>query len=757
MAEKETIVGLPEPDAGSGIYKFLSMLSPTEFSVIEPRKSVTIDDMGGYSLVKPGQYEFEGFATPQIVTSGIDAFKALIEDPVEATKSGVAGAIEGFADELRKGIVAADTGVTDTFDPETQTYDRFDPLSLTVAAGAPIAYGTARSIKAMADADGVAVGMLGGKGEGFLANMKLMRRNAGVIRKTPDREQAFSGTASLQRGAPETKMRELQGYMGGGVMSHAIEHGGDLLHRMTEYGGEYSYNAKSKIKNLMASLNRGPNYISFEEEFSRNNKNNYLYDLKTSKEDGVTPKATTLEEFEGTIDEGLGEYAAFHSSLPVFNELQLAARNVAVALGRKNFDEARYHLSILNEAIDDGSFDARNLEFDPDFESKAARPDSNYTVLGMLGGKKPDLSKIPNTGIGPFAALTNRRPVSTYHGSGTDFDEFSMSAVGTGEGAQMYGHGLYLSDLEDVGQYYRDQVGQVVDVLADPGVALEERAAGFNSMGILNETADATEALIEMQPEIVEIDGVKHFFIKDTEENANENFLFTELPDAVGVDNVYSNLGQGTFRYMYPDGTSVVTRSKNADGVEYEHPETGEFGVIVEFIEPSQGKVMKVDMDIDPKTEMLDYFETLDRQDINVLQKLRYAAEYVLREQPVGSMATLKPDTSLLREVAKDLERVQEKGKLSRVDGMGVLDSFGRALGVRRDAPEVSNILRRFGLRGTKYYTAGSRGRSLEEHERTYNYVVFDDTALKITDKYREGGAVTADHGIGGFIPYMVQ
>ena len=285
-------------------------------------------------------------------------------------------------------------------------------------------------------------------------------------------------------------------------------------------------------------------------------------------------------------------------------------------------------------------------------------------ITDTLSDNAPSLSKIPNTGIGPFAALTNRRPVKTYHGSGTDFDEFSMSAVGTGEGAQMYGHGLYLSDLEDVGRYYRDQVGQVVDVLADPGVALEERAAGFNSMGILNETADATEALIEMQPEIVEIDGVKHWFIKDTEENANENFLFTELPDAVGVENVYSNLSQGTFRYMYPDGTSVVTRSKNADGVEYEHPETGEFGVIVEFIEPSQGKVMKVDMDIDPKTEMLDYFETLDRQDKNVLQKLRYAAEYVLREQPVGSRATLKPEYDVLRELVKDLERVQEKGKL---------------------------------------------------------------------------------------------
>ena len=210
MAEKDTIVGLPEADAGGGIYQFLSMLSPTEFSVVEPRKSVTIDDMGGYSLVKPGQYEFEGFATPQIVTAGIDAFKAFMADPVETAKSGAAGAVEGFADELRKGIVAADTGVTDTFDPETQTFDRFDPLSVMIGGGVPIAVGTSRSIKAMADADGVAVGMLGGKDKGFLASMKLMRRSADVIRKNPDREQAFDATAFLQRGAPETKMRELQ-------------------------------------------------------------------------------------------------------------------------------------------------------------------------------------------------------------------------------------------------------------------------------------------------------------------------------------------------------------------------------------------------------------------------------------------------------------------------------------------------------------------------------------------------------------------
>ena len=168
---------------------------------------------------------------------------------------------------------------------------------------------------------------------------------------------------------------------------------------------------------------------------------------------------------------------------------------------------------------------------------------------GIMSGPAP---KIPNSGIGPFANKIARRPIKTYHGSGTDFDEFSMSAVGTGEGAQMYGHGLYLSDLEDVGQYYRDQVGQVIDVLADPGVALEERAAGFNSMGILNETADATEALIEMQPEIVEIDGVKHWFIKETEENVDENLSPNFLTRLAASTQIFLKALSGICTRMAP-------------------------------------------------------------------------------------------------------------------------------------------------------------------------------------------------------------
>lgn len=48
------------------------------------------------------------------------------------------------------------------------------------------------------------------------------------------------------------------------------------------------------------------------------------------------------------------------------------------------------------------------------------------------------------------------RGIVAYHGSPHSFDRFDMSKIGTGEGAQAYGHGLYFADSEDVAKSYRD-------------------------------------------------------------------------------------------------------------------------------------------------------------------------------------------------------------------------------------------------------------------------------------------------------------
>ena len=44
-----------------------------------------------------------------------------------------------------------------------------------------------------------------------------------------------------------------------------------------------------------------------------------------------------------------------------------------------------------------------------------------------------------------------------YHGSGADFDAFDHSHMGEGEGAQAYGWGTYVTEVEGIGRTYAIQ------------------------------------------------------------------------------------------------------------------------------------------------------------------------------------------------------------------------------------------------------------------------------------------------------------
>jgi hypothetical protein len=59
-------------------------------------------------------------------------------------------------------------------------------------------------------------------------------------------------------------------------------------------------------------------------------------------------------------------------------------------------------------------------------------------------------------GSGGSDMVTKPKGITAYHGSPHDFDRFSLEKIGTGEGAQAYGHGLYFADNEAVARSYRD-------------------------------------------------------------------------------------------------------------------------------------------------------------------------------------------------------------------------------------------------------------------------------------------------------------
>jgi len=54
-----------------------------------------------------------------------------------------------------------------------------------------------------------------------------------------------------------------------------------------------------------------------------------------------------------------------------------------------------------------------------------------------------------------------------YHGTRHDVDKFSTEKIGTGEGAQVYGWGLYFTESMDIGHHYAFELSDMLKILVD--------------------------------------------------------------------------------------------------------------------------------------------------------------------------------------------------------------------------------------------------------------------------------------------------
>jgi hypothetical protein len=103
------------------------------------------------------------------------------------------------------------------------------------------------------------------------------------------------------------------------------------------------------------------------------------------------------------------------------------------------------------------------------------------TVVDRLNqpGPMPTLYSNPIPGLmGP------KKGIRAYHGSPHSFDKFSMDKIGTGEGAQAYGHGLYFAENEGVARGYRDALSPAYrDVLFYAGPDHSRQAAAMLTNG----------------------------------------------------------------------------------------------------------------------------------------------------------------------------------------------------------------------------------------------------------------------------------
>ena len=355
-------------------------------------------------------------------------------------------------------------------------------------------------------------------------------------------------------------------------------------------------------------------------------------------------------------------------------------------------------------------------------------------VAGQAGDVAADVAKVdPNQRMGDalaqaqaryfetgnFEPPTAENPVSVvlptetepgiiaFHGSGADFDEFRLEMIGTGEGAQAYGYGLYFTDSEDIAKFYKDTVST---------------GAAKIPYGSAEDAAQAIPESFVYQY----IDGYRSYAMGDAEEMISsvltKQYFNVEPEQRIINANLDVFKRDGVLNIKMRDG-SLVTLLRDQNGDRF----------TATPIKEKTGKMYKVGLSPKPD-ELLDYDEFFGDQNPAIKKKLRDLVENELTEA----------DAVNLGYEDLGLDRAKE---FMLADDTKVDTFLGNWAAIRGKDNAGEELLNKYGIPGLKYRASGSRGAGVTDEAAERNYVIFDDKAVKILEKYGIVGPVLVTGG----------
>ena len=285
-----------------------------------------------------------------------------------------------------------------------------------------------------------------------------------------------------------------------------------------------------------------------------------------------------------------------------------------------------------------------------------------------------------------------------YHGAQYKFDKFTTEKIGTGEGAQAYGWGLYFADKKAVGEYYRKALAgrrQTKEILVD-GQPIEKF---FSNLG--PNTIFINSAIMHLR----------------SEGSLSRAKLF--------VDEAYKNLLK--FVHRPEDREFYEETAKLLDMLD---------GKKVEIIEPDKGQLYKVEI---PDTDYLLWDKPFSEQSEKVQQAVidTYGTDLIWVASNGEHTNLSKLDTGERNFTLRLLKKIGGKFETEGVEHSDPLGSYiYNRLAENFGGPkEASLVLNAHGLPGIKYLDQASRGGG----SNTYNYVIFNDEAIKILETYYQG------------------
>jgi hypothetical protein len=186
------------------------------------------------------------------------------------------------------------------------------------------------------------------------------------------------------------------------------------------------------------------------------------------------------------------EYAASHDRGKVYS-MKITAKNVIWA--QSDFNEWIYSPHSIRKEFPGGLKDIyqaakggattqnQTVTRDPFRRPEDITDTMGFTqsvgdlAMGRQTGNlsSPVVSQVLSPSQSRMRPSDNRTQVMAYHGSPYAFDKFDASKIGTGEGAQAFGHGLYFTDSKDIAKFYSKRGENTADIYRQIKSILQEK------------------------------------------------------------------------------------------------------------------------------------------------------------------------------------------------------------------------------------------------------------------------------------------
>lgn len=379
------------------------------------------------------------------------------------------------------------------------------------------------------------------------------------------------------------------------------------------------------------------------------------------------------------------------------------------------------------------------------FDGAVFRTETDGRIEQMFIAFRPGQVKHAERNSGAFSQTDdNVLYQPAYHGSPHIFEKFSLHAIGSGEGNQSFGWGLYFASRREIAENYREKLSpSVVTFKAltpeendSLGSELRDRMAAAIAKG---QPMLAVDALAERKKLLNERSEEIHRDIAEAQRNGDAGVRIPEFRANLEILGNQSwaidKLLAGGLEMTPAGGRLYEVEIPDADYLDWDRPASQQSPKVREAL-TALGITWE---EFKPKTpkQWLRWteskaFDFLWREDVGIRSALREGLE-------LAKFAVESGDPSSFNRWQEQHQGYSPKGYA--VDPLGSSlyeqlqgDAHREMRGRWQDSARVvSEKLAKLGVNGIRYLDGGSR----RYGQGTFNFVVFDDRLVEVTTFYQ--------------------